>query len=112
MMLHFGRLLPLCSIWFLNPHIHSICGSACLSCFTYFSSHSLHQVAYAGACYRTRYLNNKNDFRVHAPGYEISGVVEALGGGIDKNRCHINLGDHVVVYPFEKEGNSTLADTG
>jgi len=70
------------------------------------------KVAYAGACYRTRYLNNKNDFRVHAPGYEISGVVEALGVGIDKNRCYVNLGDHVVVYPFEKEGNSTLADTG
>lgn len=70
------------------------------------------KVSYAGACYRTRYLNNKTDFRVHAPGYEISGLVEALGGGIDKNRCHVNVGDHVVVYPYEKEGNSALADSG
>jgi len=70
------------------------------------------KVSYAGACYRTRYLNNKTDFRVHAPGYEISGVVEALGAGLDKNRCHINMGDHVVVYPYEKEGNSAFADSG
>jgi len=70
------------------------------------------KVAYAGACYRTRYLNNRNDFRVHAPGYEISGVVESLDAGIDKNRCRICVGDHVVVYPFEREGNSLFADGG
>lgn len=70
------------------------------------------RVVYAGACYRTRYVNNRNDFRIHSPGYEISGVVDAIGQGVDKNKCGVGIGTHVVVYPFEKEGNSTLADSG
>jgi len=68
------------------------------------------KVAFAGACYRTRYVNNRNDFKVHAPGYEISGVVEAVGEGVAGSQ--IAVGDHVVVYPFEKEGNSAPTDRG